>query len=150
MLKIPTSKAEIEQPELIAYATLSTNDLVLWRLKRLISNIAIAGFWILTKIESKEQYIQNMQSQEDIEKIFEEQTTEACQMAERKKDAEKMEEMEAEQRVKKIEKHIEELAGNTNVEREEEIGEDLGSPEPFGGAEVDTTLTLVIPDTFVD
>ncbi|KAG0637263.1 hypothetical protein HOY80DRAFT_1084809, partial [Tuber brumale] len=222
MLKIPASKAEIEQQELIAYATLPTNDPVPWGLKRLISNIAIAGFRALTEIESKEQCIRNLQSQleglkakktvnrsriptqgqawidrEDIERFFEAQTTEARQTAERKylnatklvctrkekleeyirkrNDAEKMEEMgnlpkrrktgaellqeegqlgkqirEAEQRVKKIEKHIVELAGNTNVEGEEEIGEDSGSPEPFGGAEVDTIPTPVIADAFVD
>ncbi|KAG0640428.1 hypothetical protein HOY80DRAFT_1041851 [Tuber brumale] len=183
-LVIPQNKSEIEQQELIAFASLPRNDSTEWGLKKVISNIAITANRALTEVDEKDRQIQNLKNQlasiqnkktidririptcgqawidrDDVARFFELQSAEIREMAQQKyhnatnlvltrkqkleectrkrKNAKKLEQerrlpkyrktgvallqeegrlaeqiLDAEQKVKKLEKHLEDIAQN--------------------------------------
>jgi len=62
-LYVPQNRVEIERQELIALATLPTNDPIEWGLKKIVSNLSIAANRGLTEIEEKERQIKNLKQQ---------------------------------------------------------------------------------------
>jgi len=62
-LTVPQNKFEIERQELIGLATLPTNNMKEWELKKIISTLGVTGNPALTEVDKKQRLIENLKQQ---------------------------------------------------------------------------------------